>query len=172
MSATIIGIDPGIVDTGVVRFTFYQGLQRLTVSSAVLPTFDLATSPATIDRWIRGELLNVGHPKAHIFIEKYVPRPGMAPNVRMTDMQRALVTALPAAKLVSNTGIKQVITQEMMELLHVWRFGIATHHQDLRSAARIGLYGAAKDEDLNVYMADVIRDRNDWHFDVLKGVRL
>ena len=172
MSATIIGIDPGLVDTGVVRFTFYQGPQRVTISSAVLPKFDPDKSPFVIRDWIRDEMVHIRTGRPHIFIEAYRPRPGMASNVKMTDMQRSLTTAMPAAKLVNNTGIKQVITQELMELFHVWRFGMATHHQDLRSAARIALYGAVKNPALNMYVSDVVRDRNDWCFDVLKGVKL
>jgi hypothetical protein len=52
-----------------------------------------------------------------------------------------------------------------MELLGVWKFKTPTHHQDLRSAARILLLGMFKDPQLNKLIADIVRSHlrgKDW----------
>jgi hypothetical protein len=166
-STTIIGVDPGIVDTGVVRFTFYPTLQRVGISSAVVPAFDLDSSPQNIASWIRSEAAG---DKPHVFVEKYNPRPGMRTNDRMKEIENALIRTLPHAVRVNNMGIKQVITQATMDQLHVWYFSKVTHHQDLRSAARIGLYGAVKDDDLNHLVAAAVMQQ--WPIDKLGTVSL
>jgi hypothetical protein len=45
-----------------------------------------------------------------------------------------------------------------MELLGVWKFHTVTNHQDLRSAARIALYGMVKSETLNKVLYSVVDD--------------
>ena len=64
-------------------------------------------------------------------------------------------------KVLLNEGVKKVIRPELMKLLHVWLFSTKTHHQDLRAAARIGLFGMVKDEHLNRVLADIVRDHLD-----------
>lgn len=52
-----------------------------------------------------------------------------------------------------------------MNLLGVWKFSTVTHHQDLRSAARIALFGMLKNEETNRLLADVVADHlkgSDW----------
>lgn len=64
-----------------------------------------------------------------------------------------------------NEGVKKVIRPELMRLLEVWLFTTTTHHQDLRAAARIGLFGMVKDTYLNQVLADLVRDHlagDDW----------
>jgi hypothetical protein len=76
------------------------------------------------------------------------------------------------AELVRNTGVKQVVPQELMQLLKVWTFSTATNHDDLRAAARIGLYGMAKVPALNHILADVVRallDGDPWIVNVQAG---
>jgi hypothetical protein len=166
-STSIVGIDPGLVDTGVVRFTFYPKTKRVAISSAVEPAFALDSSPQKIEAWIRGE---VGSDKARVFIEKYNPRPGIKANVRMQEMENILVRTLHHTERINNMGIKTIITTQMMQLFQVWNFSVGTHHQDLRSAARIALYGAVKDDELNQLVADVVRDH--WVIDLFKAVKL
>jgi hypothetical protein len=172
-ATTIVGIDPGLVDTGVVRLSFYPSLKRVAISYVVAPRFALESTPQAIAAWIRGEApATTADEKPHIFIEKYNSRPGMAPNQRMTDIERALTNEMSSAVRVNNMGVRNVITQEMMELLNVWKFPTTTHHQDLRSAARIALFGAVKDEALNGLVATFVRDYTDWSIDMVKGASL
>jgi hypothetical protein len=72
---------------------------------------------------------------------------------------------MPKATVVLNTGVKKIVKRPLMELLGVWSFATGTHHQDLRSAARIALYGMLKHEPLNRLLSDVVRDHlrgEDW----------
>ena len=67
-------------------------------------------------------------------------------------------------KLLRNMGVKKVVTKELMDLLHCWSFPTRTHHQDLRSAARIALLGMmlepAIKQLLFTYSTDTIDGRN------------
>jgi hypothetical protein len=65
-----------------------------------------------------------------------------------------------------NTGVKKTIKRPLMELLGCWAFTTTTHHQDLRSAARIALYGMVKNDTLNQVLYSVVRDHLEgrtWH---------
>ena len=64
----------------------------------------------------------------------------------MIRAEQDLRRVMPDARFLPNMGIKRVITQDLMELLEVWSFTTATHHQDLRAAARIALLGMVKDD--------------------------
>jgi len=63
-----------------------------------------------------------------------------------------------AGVLLLNTGVKKVVRRQLMELVGVWSFPTVTHHQDLRSAARIGLLGMLKHAVMNQLLADVVAD--------------
>lgn len=175
MIVNVIGIDPGIVDTGVVRLSFFDTLKRVSVSHAVFHGFAVDKTPFLIRDWVRDETKGASE-KPRVFIEKYVPRPGMAPNQRMLEIERALVGAFPSSERLPNMGIKNVVSQNLMQVLGVWKFSTTTHHQDLRSAARIALFGMAKYEGLNKILSDVVLDSigpsPEWQVDVLKGVTL
>jgi hypothetical protein len=60
--------------------------------------------------------------------------------------------------VLNNTGVKKVVRQPLMELLGVWKFSTTTHHQDLRSAARIALLGMLKHQELNRLLTEVVKD--------------
>jgi hypothetical protein len=148
----VIGVDPGLVDTGAVRLSFHPSIRRVSVSVSVFK--DMETDTAPLVDWVR----QTKREQCSVFIEEYVPRPGMRTTGRMQELERKLRSDLPNARLLRNMGVKQVITQEMMELLDVWSFKKTTHHQDLRSAARIALFGMAKDEPLNLLLATIITE--------------
>ena len=138
---TILGIDPGIVHTGCVSLTF-PGDGSLQVMAAAFPGTDTA-GPAT---WVYAH----ADRDIHVYVESYRARGNNFGSA--TEMQKLLLEfrqAMPGARILDNTGVKKVVTRELMELFGVWKFSITTHHQDLRSAARIALYGALKDDNLN-----------------------
>jgi hypothetical protein len=66
-------------------------------------------------------------------------------------------------RLLQNTGVMQVVGKPLLQLLHVWNFGQSTHHQDLRSAARIAVLGMLLDPLLNqtlfIYVTDNLEGR-------------
>lgn len=149
--AHVTGIDPGLVDTGVVGLTFKPGLRQLHIEHIVYPGTDFAG----LSDWIYQSHRPA---KQFVFIEKYTPRLKLDSDQRMVQAEQTLRQALPDSKVLPNTGIKRVIPQQLMEVFGVWSWPTVTHHQDLRSAARIALLGMVKEPRLNSIMADVVRD--------------
>ncbi len=152
----LVGIDPGIVHTGVVVMSF-----RTTSKTIAIDHVATAGTPAS---WVK-QWLGMYSDLDHIFIEAYRPRSHFDQDSRMGDAVRDLKAVLPRATVLDNTGVLRVVKRPLMEALGVWNFSTPTHHQDLRSAARIALLGAFKDETLNGVIADVIRDHinnNPW----------
>jgi hypothetical protein len=120
------------------------------------------TDTVRLQQWLAGYQKI---PNTHIFIEAYRPRSHFNTDARMTEAVNATRAALPGSIVLLNTGVKKVVKQPLMELLGVWKFSTPTHHQDLRSAARIALLGALRDDKLNRIIADIVRDHingNDW----------
>ena len=146
--AHVIGVDPGLVHTGVVGLLFGTKARRVTISHVVIDGPDAAA----VAIWVQSKAAL----RSKVFVEAYRPRQNLNADQRMTQVEHELRRELPSAKFLPNMGIKRVITQEMMDLLEVWTFPSTTHHQDLRSAARIALLGMVKDPDMNVILADVV----------------
>lgn len=140
---TIVGIDPGLVHTGAVLLRF-EG-DNLTIEDRAFP----GKKAEDVAQWVYDSV----DKDAHVFIEAYRPRGNtFGTDPEMRDLMQDFRRWLPGAKVIDNTGVKQVISRQLMEVFGVWKFTTATHHQDLRSAARIGLYGAVKDERLNALL--------------------
>ena len=149
--AHVYGIDPGLIDTGVVVMSFKPNFKTLEVGHKVYPGTDFTG----LADWIHqpGRLR-----PTWVFAEKYRPRLKLDSDVRMVQAEQDLKRALPDAQFLQNMGIKRVIPQTLMEVFGVWSWPTVTHHQDLRSAARIALLGMVKEPQLNALTADVVRD--------------
>lgn len=168
-TAHIVGIDPGLRDTGVVRMAFDPVTRIVLVNTLVVHHSDVATTTLHISEWLE-QYNKLSEPR--IFIEQFVPRPGMTTSPMMLELERGLASQLKQAELVRNMGVKQIIPQELMQLLKVWLFSTATNHDDLRAAARIGLYGMVKDPSMNTILADVVQaqlDGDPWIVNVGSG---
>lgn len=139
----IVGVDPGVVHTGVVSLFFDPVNKTVYRQFAV---FD-GIKPDEIKTWIATHTVGAGRLK--VYIEKYEPRSIFDEDVKMIEGQALLKQALPKANLVSNFGVNSIIKAALLQQLECWKFGVATHHNDLRSAAKIALYGAVKDEHFN-----------------------
>ena len=153
----LVGVDPGLVHTGVVLLTFDRS-QRTVVTDHVA----VAGPDAVRVQQFLGAIHQEPH---HIFIEGYRPRSNFNTDQRMVEAVGRMRDGLPKATVLDNTGVKKVIRRPLMELLGCWSFSTPTHHQDLRSAARIALLGAVKDDELNRLIADVVKahiDNNPW----------
>lgn len=132
----IAGVDPGVVHTGVTVTEFHIPRGGVKTHSRVfskVPAIDVSD-------FIRGY-----HPTS-IYIEDYNPRSNFNNDVRMLQAVGALRQVMPQAKMVDNAGATTLVTRQLMELLGVWKFNTPTHHQDLRSAARIALFGMLKNK--------------------------
>lgn len=165
----IVGIDPGLRDTGVVYMTFEPDIHMMSVRTLVVHHSDVELTAQHVYDWVDRCSPNEW---PSIFIERYVPRPGMQTSPDMLALERGLAMKLRRAELVRNTGVKQIIPQELMKLLKLWLFTTPTNHDDLRAAARIGLYGMAKDPGFNMILADVVRsllDAEPWMVSVQDG---
>ena len=158
-SPTVIGIDPGLVHTGVVMLDFDIDNRVLTVGSRAIPGPNAIAAREAIDEMTPGKVYST----LDIFIEWYRPRSGFSVDERMVQAN-ADFRRETEGKLLRNTGVKKVVSQELMSLLNVWKFSTTTHHQDLRSAARIAILGMMLDETLNkalfTFTTDNIDGRN------------
>ncbi len=158
----IVGVDPGLVHTGVVRMVFVPGSKAVYVYSTAVPGPNAKAVSHEIYHDV-GLQQAAGDP--HIFVEAYRPRSGFSTDERMVTAVQDFKRELNAT-VVNNTGAKKVVKQPLMELLDVWKFSTVTHHQDLRAAARIGLLGMLKSEPLNRLLTEVVRAHlrgSDWH---------
>ena len=73
------------------------------------------------------------------------------------------------SEVLDNTGVVKTIRPNLLKLLNLWDFQQKTHHQDLRSAARIMLLGMLKDPEINETMYHIVNDiqlnTSMWTFD-------
>jgi len=150
----VVGIDPGLVHTGVVSMRFNRAYKRIDVAHEAIVGPDAVAARD----WI-------GDKFAFVFIEGYRPRSNFSTDARMSaavvEFKRET-----GGTILQNMGVKKVVKSPLMELLGVWNFATPTHHQDLRSAARIALLGMLKDDHLNKLLTDVVTDHlegKDWH---------
>lgn len=158
MSVThVVGVDPGLVHTGVVELIFNTDHKLISVTHEAVAGPDAqAVNDFVTQPVVDPDLWGGGTP--HIFIEKYQPRSNFGSDLRMVAAVSEMHKGLPGSQVLLNTGVKKIVRRPLMELLGVWRFATTTHHQDLRSAARIAIYGMLKDESLNRLIADIVRD--------------
>lgn len=153
----IVGVDPGLVHTGAVRFQFFPTERRVEIDHAVFS----GTRTAPVRDWVLDGAYRI---RPRVYVEGYRPRSHLATDQKMVTAVSEIGKAT-GGKVLLNQGVKKVITPELMKLLNVWLFSTPTHHQDLRAAARIALFGMVKDERLNQVLADLVRDHlnsNDW----------
>jgi hypothetical protein len=158
MSVThVVGVDPGLVHTGVVQLCFRPERQHITISSHAV----VGCKADEVQRIVT----HAGLKPDAIFIEGYRPRSNLNSDKRMVEGVAEIRKATKGTVLL-NTGVKKVVKKSLMELLGVWSFSTVTNHQDLRSAARIALLGMLKDEQMNRLLSDIVRDHlegRDWH---------
>ena len=147
----IVGIDPGLVHTGVIRLMLSEG--EITVEHTVVAGLDVAA----VEEWVG----SLGPWPDRIFIEKYDPRMHYSTDERMVKGEAMLKGALRNSVLLRNTGIKQTVPLAVLSVLGLDSFTTRTHHQDLLSAARIAVLGCMKDPDLNKEVAEAVRDKLD-----------
>lgn len=158
---TVIGIDPGLVHTGVVRLEIDTGARTLSIMA--LPVVNSGGPDAhTIEVLKAAYQTTGGRAVTMIFIEAYRPRGNnYGTDAPMRELMASLTSGLPSPKkVIDNTGSRRVIKPALLKLLGLNEFP-TTHHQDLEAAARILVYGMLKDPDLNELIADVVVARHD-----------
>lgn len=158
---TLAGIDPGLVHTGVV------------VTQISVSTKAFVSSPKLFDACPENQIrLFIEQYEPHdIFIEGYRPRSNlnhdrtMQTNVAM--LSNNMVSNNMPSRVLDNMDSKNVVTNDLMKLLKLYNFSTRSHHQDLRSAARIMLFGAIKDPHYNNVLATMVLEEltnpGSWH---------
>ena len=140
MKIEIVGIDPGLIHTGLVHMMLDTEASTLSHTEVLydgMPEEEIAD-------YVRGLPA-----LAHVYMEAYRTRSAWNSDPEMQAGIARIKKAAPRVEIVTNMGVKKVVTNELMKLLGVYTFSQKSHHQDLRSAARIGLMGALKVEPFN-----------------------
>lgn len=154
MTITIIGIDPGLVHTGMVAYRIDPSAEEVEIWYR-----------AYAGEYVPGEVLKFKNATAQgdtfLFVEDYRPRGNTySTDPKMRELISSLRGVMPKAVFLDNMGVKKIVTPKLMKHLGVPKFP-TTHHQDLESAVRIGLFGALKNAELNPILAQVAIDSID-----------
>ena len=168
--ALIIGIDPGIVHTGIVAYGICTHRpNRIPMIYRVIDTEDADAEDRVklitegVSKFLEDMLPEIAainyateETPMLVFIEDYRSRASSnKPDAQMREIVSALRRLLPLANVVDNTGSKKIARPELMRSLGLNTFR-ATHHQDLQAASRIMIYGALKQEHLNTLLAELL----------------
>lgn len=148
---TCIGIDPGLVHTGVVSLKFSARDRAMYRGFEIVNGLDLAKIRQVTD-YMAADVDKYDKPR--IFIEGYRPRSHYDTDNRMVVGVSEIRKATDG-KVLNNTGIKKVVRPELLALLGLEKFP-TTHHQDLESAARIMALGMIKEPVLNGMLCDIV----------------
>ena len=148
---TVTGIDPGLVNTGVVVLRANTRQHHLNVEHFVIDGANHARQVV--------ELLDeLGYGDKHVFIEAFRERGNQyAQDKVMRELMADFRSVLPKATVLDNMGVKKIVTTETLGIFGMDNFP-TTHHRDLESAARILLYGMLKDDKLNKVVYEIVSD--------------
>ena len=150
-SLQVFGIDPGIVHTGLVELSWDFHNQELRITAR---SVDGITEQSVIElrRCIQRRVWR----KSNIIVEEYRPKSHFSSDTKMVEGQAMLKLHLPSAKIINNSGVKSIVTKELLQLLDLYDWSTTTHHNDLRSAARIALLAMLRDERANNRLAKFV----------------
>ena len=146
----VFGIDPGIVHTGLVELNWDFHNRKLRVNAR---SVDGITEQSVIELQKRIEQRRWR--KSNIIVEEYRPKSHFSTDTKMVEGQAMLKLHLPSAKIINNSGVKSIVTKELLQLLDLYDWP-TTHHNDLRSAARIALLAMLRDERANNRLAEFV----------------
>ena len=147
---SFIGIDPGLVHTAGVAVQSSHSIASFTVHTKVVDGIS-DSALAEMAEWAREKAVDA------VAIEGYRPRGHYQGDSNMMQAIKHLQTQIPGSKQVPNMGVKKVITNDTLKLLRLWSFQPKTHHQDLRSAARIGLFHYAQEPGGSEWLYEIIQ---------------
>lgn len=157
MVVHLIGIDPGLVHTGCVSITLFPDPKGIRTRSHVVAGLDVQQTK----HWVEARMALRPDVQSEIFIEAYRPRSHFDSDAAMGAAVKEMKQALPGSQTLLNTGVKKIVTPELMKAMNIWSFSQRTNHQDLRSAARIAVYGGLKDPEINPVITKFVIDHLD-----------
>lgn len=153
----VVGIDPGIVNTGIIIY-FICPQERLVI---LKHTAIEGCKTEDIFSFLSKNLaVSDARPWTYMFVEAYRPRSHFDTDARMGAAVNEIKKMGPEIYALDNSGVKNVVSRALLELLHSWSFTTKSNHQDIRSAARIAVLGMLKNEHLNQLLADIVMTRN------------
>lgn len=153
----VVGIDPGIVNTGIIIY-FICPQERLVI---LKHTAIKGCKTEDIFSFLSMHLdVFYANPWTYVFVEAYRPRSHFDTDARMGAAVNEIKKMGPDIYVLDNSGVKNVVSRALLELLHSWSFTTKSNHQDVRSAARIAILGMLKNEHLNQLLADLVMTRN------------
>lgn len=156
----IVGIDPGIVNTGIVVYRIHPSLRAIFVYHTAIVGCDVQD----IRAYLKQYALDGPLPWTYLFVEAYRPRSHFDTDARMGAAVNDIKRMGDNIYALDNTGVKNVVSRALLELLNSWNFSTKSNHQDVRSAARIAILGMLKNETLNKMLAQIVfSEINDDH---------
>ena len=156
----IVGIDPGIVNTGIVIYGIYPNIRLISVAHTAIVGCDVQD----IQTYLKQYAMDGPLPWTYLFVEAYRPRSHFDTDARMGAAVNDIKRMGTNIYALDNTGVKNVVSRALLELLNSWNFTTKSNHQDIRSAARIAILGMLKNETLNRLLAQIVfSEINDDH---------
>ena len=149
MALRFTGIDPGLVHTAVVTLEIDPLDKRWSVGFRVF--YGLGDD-------VVEDIKEYTRLDTAVFVEEYKPRSHFSQDNEMVSGVSRLNKAIGKAKVISNTGVKQVVRRKVMDYFDLWNWPQVTHHQDLRSAGYILLYGMYKEPEFNQLIYTILAD--------------
>ena len=149
MALRFTGIDPGLVHTAVVTLEVDPFVKRWGTSFRV---FD------GLGDDVVEEIKQHTRRDTAVFVEEYKPRSHFSQDNEMVSGVSRLNKAIHKAQVISNTGVKKVVRRKVMDYFDLWNWPQVTHHQDLRSAGYILLYGMYKEPEFNQLIYNILAD--------------
>ena len=149
MALRFTGIDPGLVHTAVVTLEIDRYDMRWGTSFRV---FD------GLGDDVVEEIKQHTRRDTAVFVEEYKPRSHFSQDNEMVSGVSRLNKAIHKAQVISNTGVKKVVRRMVMDYFDLWNWPQVTHHQDLRSAGYILLYGMYKEPEFNQLIYNILAD--------------
>lgn len=149
---SVVGIDPGLVDTGVVQYLINSATKQIDLAPLVItrqPAIEIARQVLTLSP--------MKNPNRFVFVEAYRPRQHFNTDARMMGLVKDVAYEC-GGRAIPNTGVKKVVKPALLGIMQSQKFALTTNHDDLVSAARIALLGMMKNPDLNELLSDIVRD--------------
>jgi len=165
MRFTLLGVDPGVADTGLVAitldYTHRQWDVQYKVWSNVIERdgFSVSVKHYYLDDLVdvRNRLEDLG--PVFSGVEGYRPRgKNKRQDEEMSQLVQTSKSYIKNAKIIDNTGIKKVVTEPALRLFKCSRFEQGTNHADLKSAARVALKRGIDEDTLNEMLAEFYMD--------------
>ena len=153
----VVGIDPGIVNTGIVVYFIHPQKRYIVIKHTAIEGCKVED---ILDFLALHLDMSSARPWTYVFVEAYRPRSHFDTDARMGAAVNEIKKMGQDVYALDNSGVKNVVSRALLELMHSWSFTIKSNHQDVRSAARIAILGMLKNNHLNQLLADIVMRSN------------